>query len=63
MEIAFGALNMMPEHFWALTMEEFRAIVDGREHFLQPAKQVMTGDELEDMMERFPDKPQRARRR
>ena len=56
METGLGVLRMTPDEFWNCTMREFISACEGFSKF-NGAKQnaPMTRDELEDLMERYPD--------
>ena len=47
---------MTPEEFWGLTMIEFASACDGFRRFHSGESSTpMTKDELQDLMERYPD--------
>jgi len=47
---------MTPEQFWNLTMIEFSCAVEGFSSFhASQSETPLTRDELQDMMERYPD--------
>ena len=47
---------MTPEQFWNLTMIEFSCAVEGFSSFhASQSDTPLTKDELQDMMERYPD--------
>lgn len=56
MEIAFGLLCLPPETFWSLTMEEFIALLEGKKRMNPQHTESITPEELEEMMQQFPDK-------
>ncbi len=54
--IAVGVLGIAPAGFWAMTPREFRAALDGYvEARRGRAAPPPSGEELEEMMRRFPD--------
>ena len=56
MEICMGMISMQPSEFWNSSVVEIHAAIDGFLEFNsngQPAP--MTRDELDDLMERYPD--------
>tara|TARA_R100000426_G_scaffold79964_2_gene57700 strand:+ start:1396 stop:1539 length:144 start_codon:yes stop_codon:yes gene_type:complete len=47
---------MTPEQFWSMTMIEFSCAVEGFSSFHASSSDTpLTKDELQDMMERYPD--------
>lgn len=56
MELAIGKMGMSPDVFWNLSFQEFYAGVDGFIEFHSGGKPPpLRKDELEDLMERYPD--------
>tara|TARA_R100000426_G_scaffold19508_1_gene16951 strand:- start:177 stop:347 length:171 start_codon:yes stop_codon:yes gene_type:complete len=56
MEICMGMIGMQPSEFWNATVIEIHCAIDGFTEFHtgnQPTP--MTKDELNDLMERYPD--------
>jgi hypothetical protein len=65
MELGLGHMGMAPDDFWALTMPEFRAKIDGFKEFhgIKPKEQPPSVAAIRDMMEHFPDGPMDKERR
>ena len=56
MQTGLGVLRMTPEEFWNMTMIEFCSACDGFASFHgADQNSPMTRDEMQDLMERFPD--------
>ena len=56
MQTGLGVLRMTPEEFWNMTMIEFCSACDGFASFNGADRNApMTRDELQDLMERYPD--------
>ena len=56
MEICLGMINMSPKDFWNLSPIELYAAVEGFLEFnTTNSSQPMTRDELDDLMELYPD--------
>ena len=56
METGLGVLQMSTDEFWGMTMKEFIAACDGFSKFHSGETNApMTRDELNDLMERYPD--------
>ncbi len=56
MEIGLGILQMRPKDFWDLSTHEFYRALDGFTSFHSAKKTAPMGkDELEELMERYPD--------
>lgn len=56
MKIALGQIGMRPDDFWNMSIQEFFAATEGfhKMHDVGPPP-PMGRDELNDLMERFPD--------
>jgi uncharacterized phage protein (TIGR02216 family) len=52
MALGLGRLRLCPRDFWALSLCEWRALVDG--HF-GPARPAMTRGDLNALMKAYPD--------
>ena len=65
MELGLGHLGMTPDAFWALTMPEFRAKLDGFKEFhgIKPPEKPPSVAAIHDMMDYFPDGPISKERR
>ena len=56
LETGIGVLRMTPNEFWNLTMIEFVCACEGFSKFHGGQSDTpMTKDELQDLMERYPD--------
>jgi uncharacterized phage protein (TIGR02216 family) len=56
MKIALGKMQMSPDVFWNMSIQEFNCAVDGFAEFHSGGEPPPLGkDELEDLMERYPD--------
>lgn len=57
MELALGHLRMAPATFWAYSVKEWLAAVDGYMESIgaDPAAEPFTKDDLAAMMEEYPD--------
>lgn len=56
MEMALGKMRMDPDVFWNMSFHEFYAALDGFIEFNSGGKPPpLSRDELEDLMERYPD--------
>jgi uncharacterized phage protein (TIGR02216 family) len=56
MEIGLGKMGLSPRDFWDLSLQEFYAATSGFAQFHSGGKPPpLTRDELNDMMERYPD--------
>lgn len=56
MEVALGKMAMPPHIFWDMSFPEFYAAITGFTEFHSDGTPPpMTKDELEDLMERYPD--------
>ena len=56
MEIGLGKMQMRPNDFWDMSMIEFRRALDGFAEFHSGGKPPpLNKDELDDLMERYPD--------
>lgn len=56
MELALGGLGWTPDTFWNATLPELFAAMDGwNKMHGDPEEDSMSQDELDEMMERFPD--------
>lgn len=54
--LALGKMRMTSSEFWGLSLQEFYLAVDGFSEFHGGNKSAPLGrDELEDLMERYPD--------
>ncbi|MGI9359513.1 MAG: phage tail assembly chaperone [Paracoccaceae bacterium] len=55
-KLALGKMQMQPRDFWEMSLQEFLLSVDGFIEFNSSGEpSTMKRDELEDLMERFPD--------
>lgn len=56
MQTGLGILSLRPSEFWNMTMIEFVSACEGfaKFHSTQP-NAPMTRDEMQDLMERYPD--------
>lgn len=56
MEIGLGIVGLSPEDFWNMSIIEFYSALEGFKEFnTDQSKKPLTKDELQDMMERYPD--------
>ena len=56
MEIGLGTMQMTPEVFWNMSLSEFYSAIEGLRNFHTDTKSApMKREELEDLMERYPD--------
>lgn len=56
MKLALGKMQMTPDVFWGMSIKEFFAATDGFSEFHSGGKPPpLDRDELEDLMERYPD--------
>ena len=56
MELALGKMQIRPDDFWSMSFEEFmRAIQGFSEFYSNESTPSMSKDELNDLMERYPD--------
>ena len=56
MEICLGMIGMAPSEFWNCSLREINAAIDGFLEFNTPnTPQPMGRDELQSLMERYPD--------
>tara|TARA_B100001248_G_scaffold253427_1_gene230683 strand:+ start:162 stop:332 length:171 start_codon:yes stop_codon:yes gene_type:complete len=56
METAFGKMGMSPDVFWNMSFPEFYSAISGFVDFHSDGKPPpLRKDELEDLMERYPD--------
>ena len=56
MKIALGKMQMSPDVFWNMSIQEFNCAVDGFAEFHSGGEPPpLRKDELEDLMERYPD--------
>ena len=56
MEIGLGAMGLSPEVFWNMSLNEFYSALEGFKNFHSgSADEPMSRDELEELMERYPD--------
>ena len=54
--IGLGKMGMSPDVFWNMSFQEFNLAVDGFAEFHSGGESPPLGkDELEDLMERYPD--------
>ncbi len=59
MELGLGHLGLMPDQLWSLTFPEWNAKISGfmEFHGVQEHAAPMNRDEMEAMIEEFPDGP------
>lgn len=56
MKLALGKMQMRPDDFWNMSLEELFAAFDGFAEFHSDGKPPpMTKDKVQDLMERYPD--------
>jgi uncharacterized phage protein (TIGR02216 family) len=56
MKIGLGKMQIRPDDFWNMSLIEFYAAIEGFSEFHSSGKPPpMKKDELEDLMERYPD--------
>ena len=56
MSLALGKMQMAPDVFWGMSMQEFILATEGFAEFHSDGKPPpMQRDELESLMERYPD--------
>lgn len=56
LETGIGVLQMTPDQFWNMTMIEYSCAVEGFSSFHASSSDTpLTKDELQDLMERYPD--------
>ena len=56
LQTGLGILQLTPETFWNMTMIEFNSACEGFSKFHSSSSDTpMTKDEMEDLMERYPD--------
>lgn len=57
MQVALGKMQMRPADFWDMSFTEFYAAVEGFAEFHSAGgtPPPLTRDELDDLMERYPD--------
>lgn len=56
MKMAFGKMGIRPDDFWNMSLMEFYAAMDGFAEFHSGGKPPpLRRDELEDLMELYPD--------
>ena len=59
MVLALGVMGLAPNVFWAMTLPEFDAALEGFKEFhcAKEETQPLGRTEMEEMMRRFPDEP------
>ena len=57
MDIGLGVLQLPPDAFWGMSLKELYSAIDGLSDYNSGGEQSgpMTRDELEELMERYPD--------
>ena len=56
MQICLGMMNMRPVDFWEMSPKEmWQAIKGFKQFYASEPERPMTNDELEDLMELYPD--------
>jgi len=56
MKIGLGKMQIRPDDFWNMSLIEFYSAIEGFSEFHSSGKPPpMQKDELEDLMERYPD--------
>lgn len=56
MQIGLGKMQMRPDDFWNMSLQEFNSAITGFAEFHSSGTPPpLTRDELDDLMERYPD--------
>lgn len=55
MKVGLGKMQMRPDDFWSMSLQEFFTATEGFAEFHGGKPPPLSENELEDLMERYPD--------